>query len=320
MVTRKRRPKRSSEPKGLLAGEVLTGIPADAAKLAEQIGADGGTALASYREPFGGHGIVLAMLPIEKVEPTPYQRDLSAPHVERLARVMEKLGRFLDPIVAVRAPGSGGEGRYHTPNGNHRLHALKKLNARAVTALVVPEERVAYQILALNTERAHNLKEKSLEVIRMARALALDSDRKEIDFAFEFEEPGFLTLGCAYEKKARFAGSAYQPVIRRLDVFAETRLDKSLEKRGKIAALLLELDEAVNAVVAALKEREFKSPYLKPFVVARINPIRFAKNPTGDLESILEKMLASARKFDAGKIKTSDLQSMGGAPPPADET
>ncbi len=314
MATRKKRVKRSSEPRGLLAADVLKDVPADAMRLTDQIAADGGTPLAAYREPFGGHGVVLAMLPIEKVAPTPYQRDLSAPHVERLAGVIEKLARFLDPIVAVRTK----EGSYQTPNGNHRLHALKKLNGRAVTALVVPDERVAYQILALNTERAHNLKEKSLEVIRMARALAVDSDRSESDFVFEFEEPGFLTLGCAYEQKPRFAGSAYQPVIRRLDAFAEEKLKKSLERRGGIAKVLLELDEAVNEVVARLKERAFTSPYLKPFVVARINPIRFQKTPTGDLKSVLEKMVASAKKFDAGKVKAADVQAVGGAPAPAE--
>lgn len=314
MAKRKRKVKRSSEPRGLLASEVVAEVPAEARKLAEQIGADGGVALAAYREPFGGHGVVLAMLPIEKVAPTPFQRDLSPTHVERLALVVEKLGRFLDPIVAVR----NDDGTYQTPNGNHRLHALKKLSARAVTALVVPEARVAYQILALNTERAHNLKEKSLEVIRMARSLAVDSDRAESDFAFEFEEPAFLTLGCAYELKPRFAGSSYQPVIRRLDAFAETKLSKSLAARGAIGKLLIELDEAVNEVVAKLKERDFTSPYLKAFVVARINPIRFAKNPTGDLTSVLEKMVASAKKFDAGKVKASDVQAAAGPPAAAE--
>lgn len=314
MAKRKRKVKRSSEPRGLLASETASDIPADARKLAEQIAGDGGVALAAYREPFGGHGVVVAMLPIEKVAPTPFQRDLSQTHVERLALVLEKLGRFLDPIVAVR----NSDGTYQTPNGNHRLHALKKLSARAVTALVVPEARVAYQILALNTERAHNLKEKSLEVIRMARSLAIDSDRAESDFTFEFEEPAFLTLGCAYELKPRFAGSAYQPVIRRLDAFADVKLSKSLVARGAIGKLLIELDEAVNEVVAKLKERDFTSPYLKAFVVARINPIRFAKNPTGDLPSVLDKMLASAKKFDAGKVKASDVQAAAGPPASAE--
>ena len=68
---------------------------------------------------------------------------------------------------------------YWTPNGNHRLQALKKLGYRAVTALVVPDADIAFKILALNTEKAHNLREKSLETIRMARALAKDSDAPE---------------------------------------------------------------------------------------------------------------------------------------------
>ena len=66
----------------------------------------------------------------------------------------------LDPIIMVRH-----DDRYWTPNGNHRLQALRKLGAKSVTALVVPEPEIAFKILALNTEKAHNLREKSLEAI-----------------------------------------------------------------------------------------------------------------------------------------------------------
>ena len=64
------------------------------------------------------------------------------------------------------------DGQYWTPNGNHRLQALKKLGVKTMMALLVPDPKVAFKILALNTEKAHNLREKSLETIRMARALA----------------------------------------------------------------------------------------------------------------------------------------------------
>src|SRR6185436_11971813 len=156
MAKRKKAVRRTEESRMVAADAVLENVPAEAKAAAERVKADGGTPLVAYREPFGGNGVVLAMLPIEKVQPTPYQRDLSKPHVDRLANVIDKLGRFLDPLIAVRS----SDGTYHVPNGNHRLHALKKLKARAVTVLVVPEEQVAFQILALNTERAHNLKEK----------------------------------------------------------------------------------------------------------------------------------------------------------------
>ena len=161
--------------------------------------ADGGAVLSRYNDPFGGKPLLLAALPVDRVEPTPYQRDPSDTHVKRLMGVIETIGRFLDPIVAVR-----DDGQYLTPNGNHRLQALKKLGVKTVVALIVPDPEVAFKILALNTEKAHNLREKSLETIRMARALAerkSSSGTAEKDFAFEFEQPAFLTLGICYEER-----------------------------------------------------------------------------------------------------------------------
>ena len=60
-----------------------------------------------------------------------------------------------------------------------------------------------------------------------------------------------------------------------------------------------------------LKERGFESPYLKTFVVARINFLRFAKGEI-DFDSAVDRMLASAKKFDVGKIKTDDVARSGG--------
>ena len=78
---------------------------------------------------------------------------------------------------------------------------------RAITALVSPDERLAFRILALNTEKAHNLRDRSLEAARMAHELAARQPRAaERDFAVELEEPGLLTLGLVYERQGRFAG------------------------------------------------------------------------------------------------------------------
>jgi hypothetical protein len=188
---RKRRSKAPPEPRGLTARQVGSGAPPAAVmRLMEAIESDGGTVIGPYREPLEGMWQVMAALPVDQVEPTAYQRDLSAPHVARLADAMEKLGRYVDPIVAVRAE----EGMYRTPNGHHRLAALKSLGARSVVALVVPEPEVAHRILVLNTEKAHNVRERALEVIRLAEALAAMDDRAEREYAVEFEEPALLTL------------------------------------------------------------------------------------------------------------------------------
>jgi ParB family chromosome partitioning protein len=309
--TVRRRKKVGAKSLGLSAPETAEGQSAEARALASQIAEDGGAALATYREPFGGHAVVLAALPIDRIEPTPYQRDPSQPHVKRLMNVIETLGRFLDPIISVRHD----EG-YWTPNGNHRLQAMRKLGAKSVIALVVPERDVAFKILALNTEKAHNLKEKSLETIRMLRALAEEQrSRTERDFTFEFDQPSFLTLGAAYEERPRLSGGAYNPVLRRIDDFLDETLPRAMKERTRRAALILEIDDAVGAIVDKLKKRGFKSPYLRPFVVARINPIRFSTSTEFDFDDVLGRMRKNASKFNVERVRQEDVVRAGGGPP-----
>jgi ParB family chromosome partitioning protein len=298
--------------RGLAATEALAlGRPAAIDALAEQLDADGGQLLGAYRDPLGGHWQLFASLPLEKVAPTPFQRDLSEAHAKRLGDVIDKMDRFLDPIVAVRTP----EGMYWTPNGAHRLEAMRRLGARAIVALLVPEPEIAFRILALNTEKAHNLREKALEVIRMARSLAtLDPARSEQSYGLEFEEPQFLTLGCCYEQNGRFSGGAYQPILKRVDGFLPDALPAALTERESRSAKLLEIDQAVAKAVAALKERGFESPYLKAFVVARINPIRFLKGEPPSLMATLDKMLASAARFDPDAVKADQVAAAAGPP------
>jgi ParB family chromosome partitioning protein len=244
------------------------------------------------------------------VEPTPYQRDPSDAHVKRLMTVIEKVGRFLDPLVLIRQ-----DDGYWTPNGNHRLQAMRKLGAKAIIGLLVPDQDVAFKILALNTEKAHNVKEKSLETIRMARALAASKAGNEVDYAFEFEQAPYLTLGAAYEERKSLSGGAYHPVLRRIDDFLEEPMKKALKERDRRSAKVLKRDDAVSKVVQALKARGLTSPYLKPFVVARVNPIRFSTSTEFDFDEVMDKMIASATKFNVDRVKQEDVAKVGGAPP-----
>ena len=310
-----RRPRKKAQAapasRGIAADALGTGTPpAAVARLAEEIETDGGAVLARYRDPLGGSWQLLAGLPIDRVEPTPYQRDLSEAHVAKLRAAIDKLGRYLDPIIAVRTE----DGRYWTPNGHHRLAALRALGARSVTAIVVPEIEVAHRILLLNTEKAHNLRERSLEVIRLAQNLAELDDRPEKEFESEFEEPALLTIGLCYQENGRFAGGAYHPVLKRIETFLGSALPKALETRRERAARVLELDEAVTAAVAELKAKGFDSPYLRAFVVARINPLRFKRGAKAGFDETIDKMLAGARRFDSTRIRADQVARTGGAP------
>jgi ParB family chromosome partitioning protein len=307
-----RRKKAAPASVGLTAAQTRTADNPELDRLAEQVDADGGAVIGRYSDPFGGTPLLLVALPVDLVEPTPYQRDASDAHVKRLMGVIETIGRFLDPIVAVRE-----DGHYLTPNGNHRLQALKKLGVRTVVALLVPDATIAFKILALNTEKAHNLREKSLETIRMARALATmrDGDKPESVFAFEFEQPAFLTLGICYEERPRLSGGAYQSILRRVDTFLDEPVPKAIKERERRGRKILKLDDAVSAAVEKLKAKGLTSPYLKPFVVSRVNYTRFSKATSFDFDEALDKIIASAAKFNVDRVKQEDVAKSGGGPP-----
>jgi ParB family transcriptional regulator, chromosome partitioning protein len=309
----RRRPRKAKPgTKGLTPGESrlekADGSVADALAAVEKVG---GAVVGMYKEPLGGHPVLLAVLPIDSIEPTPFQRDLSDTHHKRLADVIAKTGRYLDPVIAVVAPSQG----FWTPNGRHRLAAMRRLGARSITALIVVDREVAWQILALNTEKAHNLKERSLEVIRIYRGLVEeDFARAESDFAFYLEEAALVTLGVCYEQAPRFGGGVYHSILRRLENFSTDSLRASLKIHEKHATTVLELEEKVAAVVKKLKERGMVSPYLRSFVVARINPLRWIKGDPPPLEDVLKTMRERAAKFSVEKIKPQDLAGATGAP------
>lgn len=309
----KRRKRKAAEPgsAGLSAREVgAKDPPASVKALLEEVESDGGRPLATYRDPLGGRWVILAALPLEQVSPTPYQRNLSDAHVKRLTDVIGKTGRYLDPVIAVRA----GSKAYQSPNGHHRIGAMRNLGAQSITALVVADPEVARLILALNVEKAHNLRERALEVIRLAKGLAPLEDRKESAYTLEFDEAALVTLGICYQKNGRFAGGAYHPLLKRVDAFLDEPLAKALEIREGRADALLEIDEKVAGLIQALREKGLDSPYLRNFVVARLNPLRFRRGATLPFDEAIAKVRAAAEKFDTGKISPRDLSRAAGAP------
>jgi ParB family transcriptional regulator, chromosome partitioning protein len=279
--------------------------PANVGALAERIQRDGGHVLAVYEEPVGEHWQIFCLLPRTKVEASPYQRDVSPTHVKRLTEAVRRVDRFVDPIIVV----SPSPGVYWTPNGNHRRVALDKLKADVVPAIVVAEPNVAFQVLALNTEKAHNLKEKSLEVIRMYRgAEAEQPSSTEEDWAFQFESAHLITLGLLYEQNKRFAGGAFAPILRRVDKFLKTSLRKGLEEREERAGLVRSADEALAAVVAKIKKRGINHPYVKNYVLARTTPLTRARKTLPSFEQTFKKLKDNLAEFDVAKVRYDEIQ------------
>ena len=307
----RKRLKLAGSERGLASAEiVLPREHPELSALASLVDKAGGAVIGAYRDPLGGRPLLVATLPLRAVQPTPFQRDLSPTHTKRLAEKIEQAGAFLDPLIVVQ----GQEGGFWTPNGRHRLAAARLLGLRQITALICPDEALAYRILALNTEKAHNLKDRSLEVIRMARNLARrEPTGRELQYAQQFEAPELLTLGILYEENLRFAGGAYSSFLRKVDRFSDRTLSVSLRERAGYAARLKQIDVQVKKIIAALTLKGFKSPYLRNYVVARINPVRFikpakdAKGPLMPIGQALTRMTAAAKSFKTESVSNADL-------------
>src|SRR6267378_1015752 len=215
-TTRTTRKKRGpAEPRGPEAAASALALDDDAiADLVKRIEGAKGAVLSAYRDPYGGTPLVLASLPIGAVEPTPFQRDLSRTHAERLAGAIRDSGAFLDPVIAYASRDG-----FLSPNGRHRIAAARSLGQRAITVLATCDP-----------------------------SLAKEQPRsKETDHATAFESPAFLTLGCVYEKRDRFSGSSYNSMLRRVDVFQEKPLPAALRQREQWAVRLGDIDDRVTA-------------------------------------------------------------------------
>jgi ParB family transcriptional regulator, chromosome partitioning protein len=309
----KKRPRKAkANTRGTTAPETLLAeLTGDALAAKAAVERVGGVVTGQYLDPLGGHPLLVAVLPLDQVEPTPFQRDVSDSHHKKLADVLDRTGIFLDPIIAITGPRE----KFWTPNGGHRLAAMRRLGAKAITALIVPKREVAWQILALNTEKAHNLKDKSLEVIRIFRNLMEErADRAEQEFGYYFEEASFIKLGLAYEQNPKFSGGVYHSFVRRLTQFSADSLTKSLKVHERHVATLLDLDQKVGEVVQKLKAKGFVSPYLKAFVIGRSNPLRFMKEPP-TLEDLMATIRGKVERFNVDKIKQEDITASGGGAP-----
>src|SRR5258706_16446087 len=75
-----------SRARGLDAADVA--IDMDSAEIADVVALvrrAGGALIVAYRDPLGGRPQVLASRPLNAVQQTPFQRDLSPTHAKRLA-------------------------------------------------------------------------------------------------------------------------------------------------------------------------------------------------------------------------------------------
>jgi ParB family chromosome partitioning protein len=154
----------------------------------------------------------------------------------------------------------------------------------------------------------------------MYRGLAESEPRSgEEDYAFQFEAPHLITLGLLYETNKRFAGGAFAPILRRVDAFLGGTFGRTLPQREARAERVREADAALGEVVAQIKKRGIRHPFVKNYVLARTTPLTRARKTLPGFDQTFAKLLASIQEFDVGKVRYEDVQRSAVYAAPAPE-
>ncbi|HEU0205047.1 MAG TPA: hypothetical protein VFR86_31945 [Burkholderiaceae bacterium] len=86
---------------------------------------------------------------------------------------------------------------------------------------------------------------------------------------------------CVQKRNPRFAGGAYSSSLEKVDRYSDRTLPVSLRSREDSFAHVEEIDTTVGGIITALQARGCALPYLRNYVVARINPGSFPSRRYG---------------------------------------
>jgi ParB family transcriptional regulator, chromosome partitioning protein len=251
----------------------------------------------SFKDPHKRQTITLRTVPSDRLEVVGHQRKPRPAHVEHLVSSIERIG-FIVPVVAVEEGGDGNP-RYVVIDGQHRLEAAREVGIRRLPVLVVPEG-LAPRMMNLNVEKDLNLREKAAVSLGIYRA-ALDSgpDLKENDpeLVDSIECAYYVTLGLAYEKGSRLAGSAFEPLLKKCDFFLKQAIEKAYGRREQRAETVLEANRLVKNVIAEAKDLGVFHQYFQYQLISHIDPFK-RKRGRQNFDELFDKAMAKLTKLN----------------------
>jgi len=259
------------------------------------------------KEPLLGFSQQILVVPVEKLKVIEVQRKPSAFHVRRLSESIRKIG-FVTPLVAVKR---GDE--CLVIDGQQRLLAAKEVGIKELPCVIIPE-KYARSLMKLNIEKQMSLREKSHVALNIYRAyLEEDASIREDDprILDSIESPHYVTLGIGYDRNPKLFGSAYEPLLRRLETFLATPLGEAIGKRDERARLVLETDEIAKKAVERVKGIGISHPFVHKEVVAFCNPLKGKKKIEESVEEVFGKLKENLEKLieRPERIKLHELAS-----------
>src|SRR2546423_10173190 len=221
-----------------------------------------------------------------------HQRKPRPAHLKALTASIERLG-FITPLVAVQR-----DDKYVIIDGQHRFQAAAELGVKEFPVVVVPE-KLARRMMSLNVEQSLNIRERSTIALSIYREMVEETPQRAEDHgevADVIETPHLVTLGLAYERSGRLAGSAFEPILKKCDGFLDRPLGQAYETRQGRADTLLDAAKAVKAGEDALKASGAWHSMARYQIISHANPTKRARKPA-DFDKTFAKFIASLEQL-----------------------
>jgi ParB family chromosome partitioning protein len=238
--------------------------------------------------------LVIGDAPLEKLKISPFGRPPSMTHIKKLTEAIQLVGVFIDPLLVVRTE----KGEYWIVNGQHRFTVLQRLGMQKATCIFVEEGGLSTLYLYLNTERAMDIREKSIVVARMWLYFRDNlPEHKEGDLEVFFESSMLLTLGLAQELgyTKRISATVWTPLLRVVDYFFQSPIGEIADQRIERAKLLAEASDLLNETMKEIMERTM---YRDKSIARSILMHDLRKDLSGDYVEVFRELMQRMRTFD----------------------
>ncbi len=245
------------------------------------------------KDPLKRQPITITMVRKGDLEVITHQRKARPAHLKALSASMDRLG-FITPLVAVER-----DGKYVIIDGQHRFQVGLELGMKEFPVVVVPGE-LARRMMSLNIEQALNIRERSTIALSIYREIMEESPglpEDHGDIVDAIETAHLVTLGLAYERSGRLAGSAFEGILKRCDGFLDRPLTEAYEVRQARADKVLEAAKRVKAVEDALKARGAWHSMARYQIISYANPTKRARK-AADFDKTFDKFIATLEDIE----------------------
>src|SRR5437763_15067909 len=250
------------------------------------------------KDPLKRQPLTITIVKKGDLEVIGHQRKPRPAHLKALTASMERMG-FITPLVAVERGG-----KLVIIDGQHRFAAGVELGIKEFPVVIVPE-KLARRMMSLNVEQSLNIRERSTIALSIYREMVEETPQRAEDHgevADVIETPHLVTLGLAYERSGRLAGSTFEAILKKCDGFVDQPLKDAYELRQGRAEQLLEAAKQVKAVEDALKATGAWHSMARYQIISYANPTKRARKPS-DFDKTMDKFIATLTELAASPRK-----------------